>query len=47
MTKQTNTAEDHSDNNTVLRIKGVKTFERVIFINSTIIFTCGLYVSFM
>ncbi len=39
-----NTAVDHSGKNTVLQIK-VKTFEWGIFINSTIIFFCKLYVN--
>ncbi len=40
-----NTAVDHSGKNTVLRTKGMQTFERGLFFNSTIIFSCGLYVN--
>ncbi len=43
ITKLINTAVDHSDNNTVLRIKHMYILNGTIFINSTIISSCGLY----
>ncbi len=42
ITKQTNTAVDYSGKNTVLRINF---WRGPFFINSTIIFSCGLYVN--
>ncbi len=36
---------DHSGNTTVLRINICKLLNGVIFINSTIIFSCGLHVN--
>ncbi len=43
--KQKKNSCDHSGNNTVLRIKCMQTFERGHFINSPLIFSCGLYVN--
>ncbi len=43
ITKLINTAVDHSTNNTVLRIKRMQILNGAIFINSTIISSCGLY----
>ncbi len=45
ITKQKNTAVDHSGNNTVSSV--CKLLNRVIFINSTIIFSCGLHVNIL
>ncbi len=45
ITKQKNTSVDHSGNNTLLRIKHIcKLLNGVIFINSTIVFSCRLHV---
>ncbi len=44
ITKQ-QTDMDHSGINKVLRIKLIKLLNRVLFINSTNIFSCGLYVN--